>query len=77
VGLRVTQITTFAHGSTNLELRIKESVKNIFCKLMPSFFAYLRKQGWGKKEARVHPGLAEHPSFWGSASDHFIILMSR
>jgi len=77
MGLRVSQFTTFAHGSTDIESRVKDTVKNIFCKLMPSFFAYLRKQGWGKKNAREHPELAEHPPFWGSASDHFMVLMSR
>jgi hypothetical protein len=73
----MTQFTTFAHGSTNIESRIKDPVKNIFCKLMPSFYNHLRKQGWGKKNARENPELAEHPPFWGSASDHFIVLMSR
>ena len=77
MGLHVTQFKTFAHGSTSLESRIKEPMKNTFYKLMPHFFAHLRKHGWGKKDAKKYPELADHPPVWGSASDHFIVLISR
>ena len=77
LGLHVTRLKTFAHGSNSLKLRIKEPIKNAFHKFMPHFFSYLRRRGWGKKDAKRHPELAGHPPVWESASDHFMVLFSR
>jgi SAM-dependent methyltransferase len=77
MGFQVNQFITFAHGNTSIELRMKEPVKNILCKFMPNFFANLRRNGWGKKDAKKYPELAVHPPFWGSAKDHFLVSISR
>lgn len=77
MGLHVTRLKTFAHGSTSVGSRIKDPIKNTFHKFMPHFFSHLRRNGWGKKDARKHPELADHPPVWESASDHFMVLFSR
>ena len=77
MGLHVTRIKTYAHGSTSIESRIKDPIKNTLCKLIPHFFAHLRRHGWGGKDVIANPELADHPPVWESASDHFMVLFSR
>ena len=77
MGLQVTHFKTFAHGSTCLKSRIKELLKNTFYKFMPNLFSHLRKNGCGKKNAKKYPEIANHPPFWGSANDHFMVLIKK
>jgi SAM-dependent methyltransferase len=77
MGFHVTRFTTFSHGKTSLSLRMKDPVKNTLYKFMPHFFAHFRKQRWCKKDAKGPQELKIHPPEWRSASDHFMVLISR
>jgi SAM-dependent methyltransferase len=77
MGLQVTQFKIFSHGNTSIKSRINDPTKNLFYKFMPQFFANLRRHGWGGKNVRAHPELADHPPIWESANDHFMVLFSR
>ena len=77
MGFHITQFKTFTHGRKNIASRIKEPMKNTFYKLMPHFFSHLRRQGWGEKDTKKNPELADHPPGWESAIDHFMVLISK
>lgn len=77
MGLHVTRFTRFSHGKTSLALRMKDPLKNTLYKLMPHFFDKLRKQRRCNRDAKEPPELESHALEWRSASDHFMVLISR
>ena len=77
LGYGVLRQTTFAHGGTSLPLRVKDTARNIVYRLTPSVFKTLRRLGMGGKDVRTQPELADHPPGWGSARDHFMVLLVK
>ncbi len=77
LGLKINKFKTISHESTHMASKIKQPLVCIGYRLLPQFFGYLRRRGWGGKDAVNHPELAEYPPVWGSAKDHFIVLMKK
>jgi SAM-dependent methyltransferase len=74
VGLRVEHRQTFSHARAGFSQKLREAVRNCGYCVAPSATAWLRKRGFGGKNAQCYPVLAEHPPSWMSARDHFIFL---
>ena len=77
LGLSIEEYEFFSHGRRNWFYCLLELIKNILYRLMPEFFAWLRQQGFGKKDVSIHPELAANPPGWMTAKDHFIILFRK
>lgn len=77
LGYRVLRQTTFAHGSNSLLWHVRGAASNLLYWLLPSVFKALRRWGVGGKDPRAYPELADHPPGWGSAKDHFIVLLEK
>lgn len=77
LGCRVVKQATFAHGRASRSGRIREVANNVLYRTMPSGFRALRKLGMGGKKVRSHPELVNHPPGWGSARDHFMVLVQK
>lgn len=67
----------FAHESVAWAKRLEEVVGNLLYKSFPWGVKTLRKLGAGGKNVLAHPELAEHPPYWGSACDHFMVLLVK
>jgi hypothetical protein len=76
-GLSVERIDRFSHSATNRTRRLKELAKNVTYMVTPGFMAWLRRKGYGGKDARTYAALADHPPPWPSAKDHFVALFSK
>jgi len=76
-GNRILKQATFVHGSTSPVRRLREAANNSLYRTAPWGFRGLRKFGMGGKAVRAHPELADHPPGWGSAKDHFIVLVQK
>ena len=77
VGCKVVQIKTFAHDKASVIRRVKELIANTLYWVHPSLLGSLRKIGFGQKNLVRHPILAEHPPGWGTARDHFIVMLKK
>lgn len=77
LGYQVEKQITFAHGGTSLPTRVKGIASNLVYLITPSMFSALRRFGMGGKHVRQHPILADHPPGWGSARDHFMVLLRK
>ena len=73
----VVKQTTFAHGNATWSIKIREAANNLLYRIGRPGFSLLRKIGMGGKNVKAHPELAEHPPTWGSAPDHFMILIQK
>ena len=76
-GNQVLRQATFVHGSTSPVRRLREAANNFLYRTAPWGFRGLRKLGMGGKAVRTHPELADHPPGWGSAKDHFMVLVQK
>ena len=74
---RITKQTHVAHGSTSFLSQIRHATFNLLYRVMPSAFHTLRKIRMGHKTASIYPELADYPPNWGSAQDHFVILLTK
>jgi 2-polyprenyl-3-methyl-5-hydroxy-6-metoxy-1,4-benzoquinol methylase len=74
---RIDKQVTFAHSNASLLLRIKQAVINWVYHLLPDGFRHLRRLGCGGKNVSVHAELVDHPPSWGSAYDHFMVLIQK
>ena len=77
MGCKVVQIKTFAHDKASVIRRVKELIANTLYWVHPSLLGSLRKIGFGQKNLVRHPILAEHPPGWGTARDHFIVMLKK
>jgi SAM-dependent methyltransferase len=69
--------TTFAHGAASTSRRFREAANNVLYRTAPWAFRNLRKLGFGGKSVDGSPELADHPPVWGSARDHFMVLVQK
>ena len=79
-GVRVEQIEHFSHlgkDQRTIVRRLKELVRNLFFRMMPKCFAWLRSAGFGKTDVSSHPSLKYYPPGWMSAKDHFVAVLRK
>lgn len=67
----------FAHGRASALRQLREAANNVLYRTNPWAFRTLRKLGFGGKSVHVFPELADHPPLWGSARDHFMVLVQK
>ena len=77
MGCQVKQLKTFAHDNAPILRRLKELTANILFWMHPSLLGALRRIGFGQKDVLQHPVLAAHPPGWGTAHDHFMVLLKK
>ncbi|MCG6871547.1 MAG: class I SAM-dependent methyltransferase [Gammaproteobacteria bacterium] len=77
IGLKVVDCRTYSHVATRFAGKLRELTTNLAWRAMPAVFAFLRRQGFGDRDAARHPDLAAHPPMWSSARDHFIVLLEK
>lgn len=76
-GHQVLRQATFVHRSVSPARRVGEAANNFLYRFAPWGFRSLRRLGMGGIEVRTHPELADHPPGWGSAKDHFMVLVQK
>ncbi len=76
-GIRCERMIFFAHCNATLPRRLREAAANMTYRFAPFIFRSLRRCGLGGKNARNRPALADHPPTWGSAKDHFMVLLTK
>lgn len=74
---RITRQTNIVHGRTTFLKKIWQTTSNLLYRGLPTIFHALRKLGLGRREATIYPELADYPPSWGSANDHFVILLEK
>ncbi len=74
---RIIQQTTFAHSNTSQLGRIREAANNLLYRFGGPAFRTLRNLGMGGKDVSTNPELADHPPVWGSARDHFMVVLQK
>ncbi len=74
---RIIKQTDFAHSNTSQLGRIREAANNLIYRFGGPAFGTLRKFGMGGKDVKAHPELADHPPVWGSARDHFMVVLQK
>jgi SAM-dependent methyltransferase len=77
VGLKVEHQEAFSHAHPGLAEKVGEAVKNLAYRAAPDVIGWLRKKGFGDKDAKLFPVLAIHPPSWMSARDHFIFIATK
>lgn len=77
-GLEIRRLDFFSHGRKvkgGTYQLILQTILNLAFITMPGFFGYLRRCGWGGKNAREHSELSYYPPVWSACKDHFIVLL--
>lgn len=74
---RVDIQASFSHVDASWPRYIGEFAKNLLYRYGGLAFRKLRILGMGGKNVKTHPELANHPPFWGSARDHFIVVVQK
>jgi SAM-dependent methyltransferase len=75
--LNVERLALFSHCAAPVHRKLFESIKNLAYRAAPGGAAWLRKRGFGNKDACRFPVLAQHPPSWMSARDHFVFLATK
>jgi 2-polyprenyl-3-methyl-5-hydroxy-6-metoxy-1,4-benzoquinol methylase len=74
IGLSVERTASFSHLEARACLKLAETTKNIIFRIAPRLLKWLRKRGFGNKNATRFESLALHPPSWMTARDHFVFL---
>lgn len=75
--LYIERLTPFSHCQAPLQRKILESVINLAYRASPRSAAWMRRRGFGAKDALRFPVLADHPPSWMSSHDHLMLFARR
>lgn len=73
----IVRMTRFSHCAARIDRKIFESVSNLAYRASPRSAAWIRRRGFGAKDVRRFPVLANHPPSWMSARDHFMLFAKK
>jgi hypothetical protein len=76
-GFEIEYLKTFIHDNAPIARRLKDLIANLLYWAHPALLGALRKLGFGERDVRRHPMLAEHPASWWTARDHFMIVLRK
>ena len=74
---RILESHIFSRKNSVFTIRVKELIINIVFKYFPRLFYFLRKLGFGNIKLENSDSLIMFPPSWGSAKDHFVIVLQK
>lgn len=77
LSFEIIDLQFFSRRNGSLITKIRESMANLLYKFLPNLFAMLRRLGFGNIKTDGNQRLILFPPGWGSAIDHFIIVLRR
>jgi SAM-dependent methyltransferase len=75
--LHIERLALFSHCTAPVHRKVLECIKNLVYRAAPRGTAWMRRRGFGHKDAQRFPVLAEHPPSWMSARDHFMLFARK